>query len=122
MRVVGLVVFVLIVGAVGAAGFVGYELYQAYQMTLNPTAAPPLATVQVNGKQVVDFSSIPPDQLGGAIKTAQDKLISNVKDKQAFSLELSGTGRTVSLAVEVPSQVFDALGAIASPPRPRPQP
>ncbi len=38
------------------------------------------------------------------------------------SLELSGTGRTVSLAVEVPSQVFDALGAIASPPRPRPQP
>jgi hypothetical protein len=36
------------------------------------------------------------------------------------SLELSGTGRTVALSVDVPSQVFDALGAIATPPAPRP--
>jgi hypothetical protein len=32
------------------------------------------------------------------------------------SLELSGTGRTVALSVDVPSQVFDAIGAIAAPP------
>jgi len=39
------------------------------------------------------------------------------------SLELSGTGRTVALSVEVPSQVFDALGALtATPPMPRPNP
>jgi hypothetical protein len=34
------------------------------------------------------------------------------------SLELSGTGRTVALSVDVPSQVFDAIGAIAAPARP----
>jgi hypothetical protein len=32
------------------------------------------------------------------------------------SLELSGTGRTVALSVDVPSQVFDAVGALAAPP------
>jgi hypothetical protein len=32
------------------------------------------------------------------------------------SLELSGTGRTVALSVDVPSQIFDAVGAIAAPP------
>ena len=31
------------------------------------------------------------------------------------SLELSGTGRTVALSLDVPSQVFDALGALAAP-------
>jgi hypothetical protein len=31
------------------------------------------------------------------------------------SLELSGTGRTVALSLDVPSQVFDVLGAVASP-------
>jgi hypothetical protein len=31
------------------------------------------------------------------------------------SLELSGTGRTVALSLDVPSQVFDALGAVAAP-------
>jgi hypothetical protein len=34
------------------------------------------------------------------------------------SLELSGTGRTVALSVEVPSQVFDAIGAVAAPVQP----
>jgi len=37
------------------------------------------------------------------------------------SLELSGTGLTVALSLDVPSQVFDALGAAAAPPRPSPQ-
>jgi hypothetical protein len=37
------------------------------------------------------------------------------------SLELSGTGRTVALSLDVPSQVFDAIGAIATPPPSRPQ-
>jgi hypothetical protein len=37
------------------------------------------------------------------------------------SLELSGTGRTVALSVDVPSQVFDAVGAIAAQPPARPQ-
>jgi hypothetical protein len=37
------------------------------------------------------------------------------------SLELSGTGRTVALSLDVPSQVFDALGAIAAPPVSKPQ-
>jgi hypothetical protein len=36
------------------------------------------------------------------------------------SLELSGTGRTVALSLDVPSQVFDAVGAIATPPPSRP--
>jgi hypothetical protein len=31
------------------------------------------------------------------------------------SLELSGTGRTVALSLDVPSQVFDAIGALAAP-------
>jgi len=37
------------------------------------------------------------------------------------SLELSGTGRTVALSLDVPSQVFDAVGAIAAQPPARPQ-
>jgi len=37
------------------------------------------------------------------------------------SLELSGTGRTVALSLDVPSQVFDAIGAITPPPPSRPQ-
>jgi hypothetical protein len=37
------------------------------------------------------------------------------------SLELSGTGRTVALSLDVPSQVFDAIGAIAAPPPASPQ-
>ena len=37
------------------------------------------------------------------------------------SLELSGAGRTVALSLDVPSQVFDTLGAIASPPASKPQ-
>jgi hypothetical protein len=37
------------------------------------------------------------------------------------SLELSGTGLTVALSLDVPSQVFDAIGAAAAPPRPSPQ-
>ena len=39
------------------------------------------------------------------------------------SLELSGTGRTVALSLDVPSQVFDAIGALAAPvpPPSRPQ-
>jgi len=37
------------------------------------------------------------------------------------SLELSGTGRTVALSLDVPSQIFDAIGAIAPPPPSRPQ-
>lgn len=35
------------------------------------------------------------------------------------SLELSGTGRTVALSLDVPSQVFDAVGAIAAPKPPQ---
>jgi hypothetical protein len=31
------------------------------------------------------------------------------------SLELSGTGRTVALSLDVPAQVFDAIGALAAP-------
>jgi hypothetical protein len=37
------------------------------------------------------------------------------------SLELSGTGHTVALSLDVPSQVFDALGAIAGTPPSKPQ-
>jgi len=37
------------------------------------------------------------------------------------SLELSGTGHTVALSLDVPSQVFDALGAIAAQPPSKPQ-
>ena len=37
------------------------------------------------------------------------------------SLELSGTGRTVALSLDVPSQVFDLLGAAAAPQLARPQ-
>jgi hypothetical protein len=37
------------------------------------------------------------------------------------SLELSGTGRTVALSLDVPSQVFDALGAIGAQPPSKPQ-
>jgi len=36
------------------------------------------------------------------------------------SLQLGGTGKTVSLSLEVPAQVFDALGA-AFPKQPTPQ-
>jgi len=48
--------------------------------------------------------------------------ISSKPEFQRFvqSLELSGTGRTVALSLDVPSQVFDALGAIAAQP-PKPQ-
>lgn len=37
------------------------------------------------------------------------------------SIQLSGTGKTVSLSVDVPAQVFDALGALAPKPRPKEQ-
>jgi hypothetical protein len=37
------------------------------------------------------------------------------------SLELSGTGHTVALSLDVPSQIFDAIGAIAAPPASKPQ-
>ena len=88
MRLVVVVLVLIVILAIGAAGLVGYELYQ---VAANPTAAPPLPTVAVNGRQVVDFSSIPPEQLAGAVRSAQDKLDQNVKDKQAFALDLTGS-------------------------------
>jgi hypothetical protein len=66
--------------------FLGYEFFGALQVVRNPAAAPPVPTTQVNGKEVVVFTSIAADKLPTPIKEAEGKLDQNVSGRSAFSL------------------------------------
>jgi lysophospholipase L1-like esterase len=79
MRFVFLTFKLVFVAVLAIALFVGVQVYFAYQAMTSPSAvAAPLTRIDAA-------------QLPGAISDAQRKLDTQVANKQAFSLELSGT-------------------------------